>query len=176
MTRPPTLIEIPTLETERLTLRAPELADLDAFAAFYATERSSMVGGPQDRHDAWRALAGVIGHWHLRGFGRWTVVDRDGRAPLGLVGLHCPEGWPEPEVGWIVYEGAEGRGIAREAAEAARAHAYGALGWRTIISLIDPRNARSIALAERMGARREADHQHVKYGAMGVWRHPGAGA
>ena len=170
-----TAIDIPTLTTERLTLRAPGPEDFEPFAAFYASERASMVGGPMDRPDAWRALAGIVGHWHMRGYGRWTMVDRATGAPVGVVGLHCPESWPEPEVGWIAFEGAEGRGLAREAAEAARAHAYGALGWATAISLIDPRNARSIALAERMGAAREADHDHPKYGAMGVWRHPAPG-
>ena len=166
-----TAIEIPTLTTGRLTLRAPGPEDFEPFAAFYASERASMVGGPMDRLDAWRALAGIVGHWRLRGFGRWTVVE-DG-APLGVVGLHCPEGWPEPEVGWLVFDGAEGRGVAREAAEAARSHAYDVLGWRTAISLIDPRNARSVTLAERMGAAREADFEHPRYGAMAVWRHPG---
>ena len=73
----------------------------------------------------------------------------EGHAPLGLVGLWFPEGWHEPEIGWILFEGAEGRGIAREAAEAARAHAYGTLGWTTAVSVIHPGNARSIALADR---------------------------
>lgn len=165
---------IPTLRTERLTLRPPALGDFEAFAAFYGSGRASMVGGPLDRHEAWRALAAVLGHWHLRGFGRW-IVELDGAA-VGLVGLHHPVEWPEAEVGWLLYAAAEGRGIAREAAEAARAHAYGTLGWTTAISLIDPCNARSVALAERMGARREADFEHPKFGAMGVWRHPGPDA
>ena len=166
---------IPTLRTERLVMRAPCQEDFEPFAAFYASERASMVGGPMARHEAWRALAAIVGHWHLRGYGRWTMVDRAGGAPMGVVGLHCPEDWPEPEIGWIAFEGAEGRGLAREAAVAARAHAYGALGWSTAISLIDPRNARSVALAERMGAVREADHHHPAFGAMGVWRHPAPG-
>ena len=173
-----TLIEIPTLTTERLTLRAPSPSDFEPVAAFYASERSSMVGGPRDPIEAWRTLAGVVGHWHLRGFGRWTVVE-DG-APMGIVGLRWPEDWPEdwpePEVGWLLFEGAEGRGVAREAAEAARAYAYHRQGWRTLISLIDPINARSVALAERMGARREADFAHPTFGALGVWRHPGPAA
>lgn len=169
-----TTITIPTLRTERLVLRAPRLDDFEPFAAFYASARASMVGGPLDRHDAWRALSSALGHWHLRGYGRWTVT-LDGE-PMGLVGLHYPVGWPEPEVGWLVYDRAEGRGIAREAAEAALAHAYDALGWSTAISLVVPGNARSVALAERMGARPEADHQHPKFGPMIVLRHPGPAA
>ena len=36
---------IPTLETERLTLRAPGARDLGAFATFYASDASRFVGG-----------------------------------------------------------------------------------------------------------------------------------
>ena len=167
-----TTAPIPTLHTERLTLRAPGPEDFEPYAAFYASDRAAMVGGPLERHEAWRGLAGLIGHWTLRGYGRWSVRDRATGEPLGTVGLHFPEGWPEPEVGWIVYEAAEGRGIAHEAALAARAHAYGTLGWRTAISTIDPRNARSIALAERMGARRDGAFEHPKHGTVPIWRHP----
>ena len=45
--------EIPTLVTERLILRAPGPEDFEPFAAFYASERASMVGGPESRRDAW---------------------------------------------------------------------------------------------------------------------------
>jgi ribosomal-protein-alanine N-acetyltransferase len=167
-----TTILIPTLQTERLTLRAPHAGDFESFASFYASNRSHMVGGPMGRHDAWRALAGVIGHWHLTGFGRWIVTLHEDDTPLGLIGLHNPEGWPEPEVGWLVYDGAEGKGIAYEAAIATRRYAYEVLDWDTSISLIDPANKRSRALAERMGAVYDYDFTHEKYGPMKVWRHP----
>jgi RimJ/RimL family protein N-acetyltransferase len=36
-----------------------------------------------------------------------------------------------------------------------RAHAFRDLGWTTAVSYIDPDNARSIALAERLGAVRD---------------------
>ena len=48
---------------------------------------------------------------------------------------------------------ATGKGYATEAAQAARAHAYDVLGWETAISLIDPENLGSKAVAERLGAR-----------------------
>ena len=67
---------------------------------------------------------------------------------------------------------AEGRGIAREAAVAARAYAYGRLGWQTAVSMIDPANTRSIRLAERLGCRMEGVFTHVRLGPMEIWRHP----
>uniref|UniRef100_UPI0039B83075 GNAT family N-acetyltransferase n=1 Tax=Albidovulum sp. TaxID=1872424 RepID=UPI0039B83075 len=131
-----TSIHIPTLETGRLRLRAPRLSDFEAYAAFRGSKRAEVFGGPFPREAAFDQLAELIGHWALRGFGRWIVADRTTDAPLGVVGLYHPEGWPEPEVAWSVFETAEGRGIAHEAALAARAHAYGTLGWTTAVSLI----------------------------------------
>ena len=75
-------------------------------------------------------------------------------------------GGPEPEVAWVMTGHAEGRGIVREAAEAAREYAFGPLGWTTAISAIDPGNARSIRLAEPMSCRREGDFTHVRLGRM----------
>lgn len=171
-----TLIRIPTVQTERLTLRAARLSDFDAYAEFRGSDRARPLGGPFPRHRSFAHLCELIGHWHLRGFGRWIVADRQTDAPLGLVGLYHPEDWPEPEVAWSLFAGAEGRGIAQEAALTARDYAYRTLGWTTAISLIAPDNTRSQALARRMGAVREADFQHVDYGAMQVWRHPGPDA
>mgnify|MGYP001801534739 CR=1 FL=1 len=51
------LTGIPTLETERLILRPPRPEDTEACVAFYASERSSRVGGPANAHDAWVSMA-----------------------------------------------------------------------------------------------------------------------
>lgn len=164
---------IPTLTTERLTLRAQGPEDIAAFTAMMSEPRTAFVGGPLSPELAWRSLAGEIGHWTLRGFGRWSVIERETDLYCGVVGLWFPEGWPEPEIGWTLAGAAEGRGIGQEAAEAALAHAYNTLGWSTAISLIDPANARSIALAQRLGAAYERDHTHPRFGDMGIWRHKG---
>ncbi|WP_299686269.1 GNAT family N-acetyltransferase [uncultured Tateyamaria sp.] len=163
----------PTLQTERLTLRAPQLSDFDALAGFYASARSSFVGGPQTRELAWRNLAQEAGHWILRGFGRWTVIENDTRTPVGTVGLWHPEGFPEQELGWDLFDGATGKGYATEAAIAARHHAYTALGWTTAISLIANGNDASRGVAKRLGATYDGDFTHERYGAMQIWRHPG---
>lgn len=163
---------IPRIETDRLLLREYRQTDFDAFADFYASPRSRFVGGPMPRELAWRAMAVHLGHWALQGFGFWAVEARDTGAFCGHVGLWHPEGWPEPEVGWVLMGGAEGRGIAREAAEAARRYAYRSLHWQTAISMIDPDNSRSITLARRMGCRHDGDFTHVRLGPMQVWRHP----
>ncbi|MCK0168056.1 GNAT family N-acetyltransferase [Jannaschia sp. S6380] len=164
---------IPTLTTERLTLRAPKLADFDAFAAFGASDRSHFMGGPVHPANSWQKFCAVIGHWTLRGYGRWIVTEMGADQALGLVGLHHPLEWPEPEIAWTLYDGAEGKGYAHEAALAARAHAYDTLGWTTAISFVDPANTRSLALARRLGCRADGTFEHAVFGTMHIQRHPG---
>lgn len=163
---------IPTLHTERLTLRAPRWDDFDAYAAFRASPRTATVGGPFDRNTAFQQLAAIIGHWSLRGFGRWMVAERKTDEPVGVVGLYFPEGWPEPELAWSVFDGAEGRGIAYEAALTARTYAYDALKWSRLISAVDPANVRSVSLAQRLGCIKDSVFEHDVYGKLHIWRHP----
>ncbi|MGR3795994.1 GNAT family N-acetyltransferase [Vannielia sp. SX4] len=170
------MTEIPTLETERLILRAPDMGDFEPFAAFYASDRAKYVGGPLNREGSWRMLAMEIGHWTLAGFGRWIVDVKGGAKTAGLVGLFAPEGWPEPEIGWDLFAGHEGRGYATEAALAARAYAYDVLGWQTAISLVKPGNEASARVAERMDARPDGDFAHERHGTVHIWRHPGPGS
>jgi ribosomal-protein-alanine N-acetyltransferase len=169
------MIEIPTLTTERLVLRAPCAGDFPAYAAFRVSERARSVGGPYSRARAFEQFCALIGHWEMRGYGRWVVADRETGAPLGVVGLFYPEDWPEPEIGWSLFEEAEGRGIATEAALASRAYAYDRLGWTRVVSLIDPDNHRSVALARQLGCTPEGTHPHPEHGDITIWRHPGPG-
>ena len=165
----------PVIETERLRLRGPAAADLPAFTAFYASDRSRFVGGPEDERAAWRRFAGLIGHWSLRGFGLWTVTLKDDGAALGVLGCWFPAGKPEREVMWMAFPEGEGRGIAFEGAQAALRHAFGPLGWVTAVSYIAPDNARSIALARRLGATHDpaaAAPENPGHPPLHVYRHP----
>ncbi|PRY23695.1 ribosomal-protein-alanine N-acetyltransferase [Aliiruegeria haliotis] len=166
-----TTFNIPTLQTDRFTLRAPCLSDFEAYAAFGSSERSAPVGGPFDRTTAFRNLCALGGQWQLRGYGRWIVAGKETDAPLGIVGIYHPDDWPEPEIGWTLFEEAEGRSVAFEAAQATRAFAYETLGWTTLVSHVAPDNTRSAALARRMGAEKEGVFQHPSYGQFDIWRH-----
>lgn len=170
----PHLAGTPVLETERLILRAPGPQDWESFAAFVLTDRAQFIRPANyDRSKAWRGFGHVIGHWALRGFGSFVFCTKGSDSALGMTGPWFPEGWPEHELGWTVWSAeAEGKGYAFEAATAARNHAFRDLGWTTAVSYIAPANARSIALAERLGARRDDTAAAPGEDPCLVYRHP----
>lgn len=150
----PTLAHTPVLETERLILRAPQASDFPVLAPFVMSDRAKYIGGGADKDigHAWRILAILSGHWHLRGFGIFVLEDKSSGLPIGSAGPWYPEGWPEKELSWTVWTPeAEGKGYAYEAMLELRRHAWNDLGWSTAVSYIDPENTRSIALAKRLG-------------------------
>ncbi len=162
----------PVLETERLRMRGWSEQDHEAFAALLGDEESArFIGGPCDRHDAWRRMATQMGHWAMRGYGSWVIEEKSTGNWVGYSGLWCPYGWPEPEVMWGLVPAARGRGYATEAAMRARTYAYQDLGWRSAISLIAPENRASQKVAERLGAKREGKFE-LRGSVADVWRHP----
>jgi RimJ/RimL family protein N-acetyltransferase len=147
--------EIPSVETERLVLRAFRDGDLDAYAAISAdAEVMRYIGSGQtvDRRTAWRTMAGFNGHWSLRGCGMWAIKRKSDGAFIGRAGLHHPPYWPELEVGWQLARDAWGQGFAREAARAALDHARRAMQRQRLVSFIQPGNQRSTRVALALGA------------------------
>jgi RimJ/RimL family protein N-acetyltransferase len=166
--------EIPSIETDHLILRAPLESDLDALEAFNKTERSHLIGGPLDRANCWRLISNGIGHWALRGFGMWHIHHKSDDRMIGACGFIFREGWDEPELGWNVHDGYEGKSYAFEAASAARAFGADHFNLNGVISYIDPVNHRSIALAQRLGATFEREGNLLGETAN-IYRHPRIG-
>ncbi len=84
---------VPALRTERLTLRGFEESDLDAWAAIVGDpETARFVGGVASREEAWMRIARYLGHWVLRGYGQWAVVEgASGRLVVGAAGDECDD-------------------------------------------------------------------------------------
>lgn len=151
---PDVQLAIPTLETERLTLRPFREEDVVPF--FELSQDPHVMRYLADRRvptlqETWRAVAGWIGHWALRGYGIWAIEERDSASLIGRAGIINPADWPGPEVGYMLGREWWGRGYATEAAQAAMDWGFEQIGFDELISLIDPANTASIAVATRLG-------------------------
>lgn len=146
--------EIPVIETERLRLVALAERHFESYASMLADPGNTRFvgdGEPLDRMNAWRSMAMLLGHWVLRGFGMWAVELKDGGEFIGRVGLHCPEGWPDLELGWMLMPDRRRHGYATEAARAALDFAFSALNAQRVVSYIRIDNTSSERIARRLG-------------------------
>jgi RimJ/RimL family protein N-acetyltransferase len=165
---------IPRLETARLLLREWRLEDFGPLAEIMADADVAryLSGAPLTRAEAWRSLAGCAGHWSLRGYGMWAVERKSDHALLGRVGLHYPEGWPGEEVGWTLGKPFWGNGYATEAARAAINYGFLTQPVSQLISVIDPDNLASQAVARRLGEARGERSEVIVAGkayAVDIW-------
>ena len=147
------------LESARLLLRMPNEGDWRPLHAYFGDADSVRytLGAPLTEAQTWRTLAGVVGHWAWRGYGPYTLIDKDEGGVLGLAGLWYPNDWPEPEIKWALLPEARGRGFAAEAARAVRVMSREHLPGRRLISLIAIGNEASVRVALAAGARLERE-------------------
>jgi RimJ/RimL family protein N-acetyltransferase len=147
---------IPTLETERLILRAFRQTDLDALAAMQSDPEVmrflGATGAPRDRYDSWVGMAALMGQWALKGFGIWAWEERATGRFVGRGGLLEFEGWPEPELAYALDRPFWGQGFAREAGRAALDWGFATLGRDRFASFIKPANTASKRTAAGLGA------------------------
>ncbi|PHR57600.1 MAG: GNAT family N-acetyltransferase [Robiginitomaculum sp.] len=148
------------LETDRLILRPPQSSDFEALAEMAQDETTmQFIGGVSEPALAWRTFAMLSGHWALRGYGFFSVIEKSTGQWIGRVGPWYPHLWPEPEVGWTIIRSRWKQGFAREAAIASINWTFDHLHWPQVTHMIDPANTGSAALAESLGSRplREVD-------------------
>lgn len=147
----------PTIETPRLLLRAWSRRDLKAHAEMCADPLAMQYigsGTTLDSAQSWREIAMHIGHWMLRGYGQWALERKEDGVWLGQAGLWNPPGWPGLEVGWRLTRQVWGEGYATEAGQAAIEWAWRTIDTKELISVIQPDNAASARVAEKLGMRR----------------------
>lgn len=153
------LDRLPTLDGERVRLRWLEPADApDLFAIFSDTEVTRYWSSP-----AWTSIAqalelveGVHQMFEARTLFQWgTEWVASGRiiGHVTLASLDAANG--RAEIGFSLAREHWGHGYATEAARLALDFAFEELALRRIEADVDPRNAPSIALLERLGFVRE---------------------
>lgn len=169
------------IRTPRLLLRHWRADDEAALAAINAdaevTRYLNRATGPAANAELY---ARIVAHWREHGFGFFaleaTAAETDLRGRMiGFAGVAHPTFLPElarrPELGWRLARDAWGRGLATEAATAARDHAFEELRLPELISIIHPENERSRRLAQRLGMEVERTVHNPTLGRdVEVWR------
>ena len=163
----------------------PQHEDVDDVLAIVEdSEVMRWIGGEAGgRETAVQQVENWIARWNANGVGPFAVV-LDGRV-IGRAGLlvwdrrtwepstyeragdHAVE-----ELGWVIARAHWGQGLATEAARAVREWAYAERNIDRLISLIDPKNTRSIRVADKLGAVPDELVATV-YGPLLAWLHPG---
>jgi RimJ/RimL family protein N-acetyltransferase len=141
------------LETDRLrlmplqTARAAELAEVyaDRKVARYIGADGLSAEGTRDQITLFEQV------WRERGYGQSAVIEKASGRMIGRAGLHYWPVWDEVELGYVIARAWQGKGLAREAAQAWVEWAFEHLPQDHLIAVINPENVASIALAERLG-------------------------
>ncbi len=152
---------IPSLNTERLLLRAFDKDDLDPFAAMVSNlevmQRATYDGTTMTRAQAWNLLCLMLGHWHMRGFGIWGIEEKSSGELIGRIGLQLLDWFEDVELVWMLAKSAWGKGFASEGARAAIDYGLNTLAISRIAAVIHQENKPSIRLAERLGMEMEKE-------------------
>ncbi len=147
---------------ERVRLRPIIDTDLDAMVRYRGDAEVCrfLPFEPQTPDDIRARIGHLFGGTRLdgeRGGIVLVIEDRSDGTVIGdLVVFHLDPDAGSAEIGWVVSPAASGRGLATEAVRALIDTAFGVYGLRRLVARIDAQNARSLALAERVGMRREA--------------------
>lgn len=148
----------PFLVTQRLELWQPTIADEpQMFAIINDPETRRYLGPVAERADHFIRFQRGAGSWFLHGYGSFMVRLKGQAEVIGNCGVfHSWRGLGEdfddmPEAGWILSADHVGKGLAGEAMRAALAWFDRAHGPRTVVCMIEPGNAPSIRLAEKLG-------------------------
>lgn len=147
---------------ERVRLRPVVDADLEAMVRYRgdADVCRFLPFEPQTAEDIRGRIGDLFGGTSLEGERGGVVLAiehlADGTVIGDLVIFHLDLRAGSAEIGWVVSPAASGRGLATEAVRALIDTAFSVYGLRRLVARIDADNARSLALAERVGMRREA--------------------
>lgn len=155
------------LSTPRLRLRPWRESDLEPFAALNA-DPAVMEHFPSrpTREESDAMALRIKAKIESQGWGLWAVEVAGGEPFIGFTGLAVPgfeaHFTPCVEIGWRLARRAWGHGYATEAARAALAYGFGELGLDEVVSFTALSNARSIAVMQRLGMRRDGEFDHPR--------------
>ena len=159
--------------TPRLSLRRFRAGDADSFAAYRADPEVARYQGWDScsRAEAVSFIAAQLARAPFEP-GRWTQVAVELAAEARLIGdcaLRMESAAAgQAELGFTFARAHQGRGFATEAVSHLLDYGFDRLGLHRIFAVADARNVRALALAERVGMRREGEFRDAEW-FKGEW-------
>jgi RimJ/RimL family protein N-acetyltransferase len=151
------MADVPCLFTERLLLRPLTVEDDSWFIPLHQHPdvMQFSLRGILSEEVAHKIIEGAIRSYEVRGYGIMGCYVRDSLRPIGFCGvcLRELEGQLYPELGYRLFPEFWAQGYATEAASIVKADVFERLRLPQIFSFIDPKNSRSIRVAEKIGER-----------------------
>ena len=141
-------------ETQRLRLREFRHTDLGELAAMVADEEQMrFYPRPKTRAEASAWLSRNLDLYAELGYGFWLIESLAGSAFMGYCGIRprALESASEIEIGWHTKKTSWSKGVATEAARAARDLAFGRFGLSRLVAIIHPDHVASRRVAEKIG-------------------------
>lgn len=163
------------LETERLVLRPFTPHDVDSLHAIHSDERVVrwLYNDVRTRDETRELLARKIAGAVLQAEGDWlsaAVTVRETGKLVGDVSLFwASEAHRQGELGFMIHPEHHGTGYATEASRPLLAFAFETLGLHRVVGRLEPRNAGSARVLEKLGMRREA-HLAENEWVKGEWQ------
>lgn len=143
------------LETERLLLR--RLHDEDAEFMLELLNDPAFIQNIGDRKI--RSVDGAKGYiqngpvasYAKHGFGLYLVQLKETSESIGMCGLIKRDQLKDVDIGYAFLPKYWSKGYAIESARAVKEYARDTIGLKRIVAIVDPRNAGSIRVLEKLG-------------------------
>ncbi len=161
-----------SIYTDRLLIRQLEPADAEAFWAYkqmpeavrFQTWRPTSLYEVEQFIRKMRGIAPCTPDTWLQ----VAVCLKDCGTMIGDVGLHFLADSTQMEIGYTISPHHQRKGYATEAVRAILGYLFDTLGKHRVTASLDPRNASSAAVLEKLGFRQEA-HFRKSYFMEGEW-------
>ena len=141
-------------ETERCIIRETTESDVDAFYEIYSEPSITEFMEPlfEDREAELKYVKDYREKvYDFYGFGMWTVLDKETGKVIGRAGVSMREGFDDPELGFVIAKGYQGKGLASEACKAVLAFANKEFEFTRFQALVHKDNVASLSLLSKLG-------------------------